>query len=127
MKNTVFKGSRLNEISFPLGGIGTGCIGLAGNGRLIDWEIFNRPNKGSTNGYSHFAVKATKKGKLVDARVINGDVNTDLAGTLGRGYGSGLTAGSMAGFPHFKNCVFTGEFPIAKVDFSDKAFPAAFF
>ncbi|SFQ20046.1 hypothetical protein SAMN05444406_11740 [Caldicoprobacter faecalis] len=27
---------RLNEISFPLGGIGTGCIGLAGNGRLID-------------------------------------------------------------------------------------------
>ena len=36
MKNTVFKGSRLNEISFPLGGIGTGCIGLAGNGRLID-------------------------------------------------------------------------------------------
>ncbi|MBP5780987.1 MAG: hypothetical protein J6X34_07120 [Clostridia bacterium] len=123
MKNTVFKGNRLNEISFPLGGIGTGCIGLAGNGRLIDWEIFNRPNKGSTNGYSHFAVKATKKGKLVDARVINGDVNKDLAGTLGRGFGSGLNAGSMAGFPHFKKCVFTGEFPIAKVDFSDEAFP----
>ena len=97
MKNTVFKGNRLNEISFPLGGIGTGCIGLAGNGRLIDWEIFNRPNKGSTNGYSHFAVKATKKGKLVDARVINGDVNTDLAGTLGRGFGSGLNAGSRRG------------------------------
>ena len=35
----------LKEISFPLGGIGSGCIGLAGNGRLVDWEIFNRPNK----------------------------------------------------------------------------------
>lgn len=40
-----FSGEHLNEISFPLGGIGTGSVGLAGNGRLIDWEIFNRPNK----------------------------------------------------------------------------------
>ncbi|MBQ3085435.1 MAG: hypothetical protein IJC46_08325, partial [Clostridia bacterium] len=52
-----YSGTALKEISFPLGGIGTGCIGLAGNGRLIDWEIFNRPNKGSDNGYSHIAVK----------------------------------------------------------------------
>ncbi|MGD0006299.1 MAG: GH116 family glycosyl-hydrolase, partial [Anaerolineaceae bacterium] len=47
--------AQTREISFPLGGIGTGSIGLAGNGRLIDWEIFNRPNKGSFNGFSHFA------------------------------------------------------------------------
>ena len=103
MKRTVFTGNALNEISFPLGGIGAGCIGLAGNGRLIDWEIFNRPNKGSVNGNSHFAVKAMKNGKLADARVINGDVNTNLAGALGRGFGSGLTAATMAGFPHFRN------------------------
>ena len=45
-----YENESLNEISFPLGGIGTGSIGLAGNGRLIDWEIFNRPNKGSVNG-----------------------------------------------------------------------------
>ena len=42
MKNTVFSGRALSEISFPLGGIGSGSIGLAGNGRLVDWEIFNR-------------------------------------------------------------------------------------
>lgn len=35
----------LNEISFPLGDIGTASIGFAGNGRLIDWEILNLPNK----------------------------------------------------------------------------------
>ena len=52
-----YKDNKTREISFPLGGIGTGCIGLAGNGRLIDWEIFNKPNKGSINGFSHFAVK----------------------------------------------------------------------
>ncbi len=123
MKRTVFEGNALNEISFPLGGIGAGCIGLAGNGRLIDWEIFNRPNKGSTNGNSHFAIKATKNGKLLDARVINGDVNTNLTGTLGRGFGLGLNAASMAGFPHFRRCTFTGEFPIAMLDFADECFP----
>ena len=62
-----YRGEQLTEISFPLGGIGSGCIGLGGNGRLIDWEIFGRPNKGSVNGFSHFAVKAERDGKLLDA------------------------------------------------------------
>ena len=60
--SSVYTGDRLSQISFPLGGIGSGCIGLAGSGRLIDWEIFNRPNKGSINGYSHFAVKPNATG-----------------------------------------------------------------
>ena len=46
MKRTIYTGERTSEISFPLGGIGTGSIGLAGNGRLVDWEIFNNANKG---------------------------------------------------------------------------------
>lgn len=51
-KNFMYTGAKTSQISFPLGGIGTGSIGLAGNGRLIDWEIFNRPNKLSFNGFS---------------------------------------------------------------------------
>ena len=35
----------LREVNFVLGGIGTGSIGLAGNGRLVDWEIRNAPKK----------------------------------------------------------------------------------
>ena len=124
-KRTVFTGNALNEISFPLGGIGSGCIGLAGNGRLMEWEIFNRPNKGGDNGNSHFAVKAMRGGKTVDARVLNGDCTTNLSGAYAHGFGSGLNAVTMAGFPHFRNCVFTGEFPIARIDFSDESFPAA--
>ena len=58
MSRFVFQGPRRNTISFPLGGIGTGSLGLSGTGRFIDWEIFNRPSKGSVNGFSHFAVKA---------------------------------------------------------------------
>ena len=59
----VYEKEKLKNLSFPLGGIGTGCIGLAGNGTLIDWEIFNRPNKQTFNGYSHFAVNITAGGK----------------------------------------------------------------
>ena len=55
-----YEGKRLYQISFPLGGIGTGCIGLAGNGRLRDFEIYNRPNKRSLNGFTGFVVKAER-------------------------------------------------------------------
>ena len=60
-----YTGDFAKEISFPLGGIGTGSIGLDGNGRLIDWEIFNRPSKGSINGHSHFAIKAIKDNRPI--------------------------------------------------------------
>ena len=53
---------RPREISFPLGALGTGCIGLAGNGRLVDREIFGKPAKGSVNGLSHIAVRTEHNG-----------------------------------------------------------------
>ena len=123
-----YKGKALSQISFPLGGIGTGSIGLAGNGRLIDWEIFNRPNKESYNGFSHFAVKAVKDGKVVDARVLNGDLQPHYIGDpfqagYTRGYGYGPACASLAGMPHFESATFTGEFPVASIKFKDKAFP----
>ena len=46
-KPFVYRGAQLRELAFPLGGIGTGCVSLEGRGALRDWEIFNRPNKGS--------------------------------------------------------------------------------
>lgn len=124
----LYQNDQLKEISFPLGGIGSGCIGLAGNGRLIDWEIFNRPNKGSLNGYSHFAVKAKTADGIVTAKVLNGDLQKDLMGQFSNrsngGYGFGADSTTMCGFPHFRECKFTGEFPIATIDLSDPEFPA---
>jgi len=51
----IYEAYNTKEISFPLGGIGTGSIGLGGDGRLKDWEIFNKPNKGSVNGFSYIS------------------------------------------------------------------------
>ena len=118
---------RLNEISFPLGGIGAGCIGLAGNGRLIDWEIRNRPNKGSFNGYSHFAVKVEKDGRVIDARVLNSDLHPPYTGSFKeqnfRGFGFGPPRAYLSGVPHFRDAEFRGEFPFASIAFVDDTFP----
>lgn len=124
----IYKGNKLKEIIFPLGGIGTGSIGLAGNGAIVDWEIYNRPNKGSINGYTHFAVKAEyPNGKSV-TKVLQGDHIKDLVGQYSKvqfdGYGYGPAKGTMSGYPHFKNIVFDGKFPIATITFTDEYFPA---
>jgi non-lysosomal glucosylceramidase len=37
-----FTGPQLAMISFPLGGVGAGSIGLGGRGQLRDWEIVKR-------------------------------------------------------------------------------------
>lgn len=123
----IYQNEYTNHISFPLGGIGSGSIGLSGNGRLVDWEIFNRPSKGSLNGYSHVAIKAkTKQG--IKTKILNGDLNESLMGQYQKtpytGFGFGPTEMSMCGYPHFKNVVFQGEFPIAQLFFSDEDFPA---
>lgn len=124
MKRTTYTGHRTKCISFPLGGIGTGSVGLAGNGRFVDWEIANRPAKGSTLGNSHIAVKAEdENGALIDARVLNGDCYVDHSGQYAVNYGHGMPGATMAGFPHFRSCTFDGRFPIASIDFDDPHFP----
>ena len=123
----LYQGAKTSQISFPLGGIGTGCIGLAGNGRLIDWEIFNRPNKGSVNGFSHFAVRAERDGQVVDARILHGDLQApyqgELQGATFNSFGWGPRREYLTGLPHFKDVAFRGEYPIAQLSFHDEEFP----
>jgi uncharacterized protein (DUF608 family) len=130
MLRYTFTGPRLNNISFPLGGIGTGSLGLSGTGRFIDWEMFNRPDKGSVNGFSHFAVKAEDESRVIDVRALHGDlpppytgVPTPKAKGRYRGFGFGPERGLMGAVPHFKRCVFTGAFPFANIDLQDECFP----
>jgi uncharacterized protein (DUF608 family) len=122
-----YKGAKTKEISFPLGGIGSGCVGLAGNGRLIDWEIFNRPNKGSVNGFSHIAVKAERDGRVLDCRGLQGDLLAPYTGSVGakeyQGYGFGPRRETLAGMPHFRDTVFEGAYPYARMSFADPRFP----
>ena len=125
----LYKNDCLNEISFPLGGIGTGSVGISGNGSFIDWEIFGRPDKGSTIDYTFFAIRAIMpNGKSIE-KMLLGDVTKEFSGTyaakrLYSGFGFGPHNGLMFGYPHFSEVEFIGEFPIATLTFRDKDFPA---
>lgn len=131
MEDFLYRGAKTNQISFPLGGIGSGCIGLAGNGRLIDWEIYNRPNKGSVNGFSHFAIRVEKNATVIDARVLHGDLHPPYQGELGgtrfNSFGRGPRREYLTGLPHFSEVSFRGEYPLADLDFVDgrRPFPGA--
>jgi len=125
-KQFVRMGRSTNQISFPLGGIGTGSVGLAGNGRLVDWEIFNRPNKNSHNGFSFFALRAESGGQMRVAKVLQGDLHPPFTGTGTanfHGFGFGPDRETLAGLPHFRETRFTGEFPCANVEFLDEELP----
>ena len=61
----LFSGDTLGAISFPLGGIGAGGIGLTGRGGLTDFEVFNRPNIGEYWPRTFPAIHARERGKSV--------------------------------------------------------------
>ncbi|MBE6589469.1 MAG: hypothetical protein E7643_04755 [Ruminococcaceae bacterium] len=113
----IYEKKKLKKISFPLGGIGTGSVGLAGNGSFRDWEIFNRPNKHSQNGFTHFALRVTQGEESV-SKVLQGDCVADLGD-----FSCGTPTQTMAGFPHFRDVSFEGRFPVAQLRLSEENFP----
>ncbi len=123
----IYTKEKLKEISFPLGGIGTGSIGIAGNGSLIDFEIYNRPNKNSINGCTFFAVKAEYPDGHRIVKILQGDVTKNLIGFARGprhiGFGEGCASDTMCAYPHFEDVTFDGRFPIATLTFRDKNFP----
>ncbi|MBN2046863.1 MAG: hypothetical protein JW750_03370 [Anaerolineaceae bacterium] len=125
-----YRGEKTRTISFPLGGIGSGSIGLGGDGRLIDWEIFNHPDKGSRNGMSHFALRVEdpQSGECVDARILNGPLRDSLMGSYRRdgyyrNFGFGPARETLAGVPHFADVVFEGTYPTASLAFTHPSCP----
>lgn len=127
MQMKEYRGDKRNEISFPIGGIGSGCIGLGGDGRFREWEIFNRPNKNTLLGFSHLAIRAEADGRVVDARVLNTDLKAPFTGEVSseiyRGFGHGPYRQTMAGIPHFEDGVFRAAYPLAELAFADRRFP----
>jgi len=121
-------GQYLNEIAFPLGGIGTGCVSLSGRGQLIDWEIFNRPNKGYRPDNTYFMLYAKADGGEPVFRVMEGRLQPPYQGwsqgaQIYKGFGFGPPREFGSGFVRFERCSFTGEFPFARVDLADDAVP----
>ncbi len=112
-----FAGRQLKMISFPLGGVAAGSIGLGGRGQLVDWEIFNRPNKGFRPTYAFPSIWAQAgTGKPV-ARVLEARILPPYEGQ------DGLGSNNAPGLSRLESAVFTAEYPLAHIDFEDRTLP----
>ena len=113
----VFTGRHLTAIAFPLGGVAAGAISLGGRGQLRDWEIFNRPDKGNAPSYAFPAIWAQSGARKPVARVLESRIQPPYEGS------SGLGTKNAPGLVRLASATFTGEFPLARIDFADSTLP----
>ena len=78
----VFTGPRLSQISFPLGGVGAGSIGLGGRGQLRDWQIFNRPDRGNAPGYAFPAIRVDRGARAPFVSVLEARLQPPVSGPV---------------------------------------------
>lgn len=118
-----YSGRNLDEIAFPLGGIGTGSIGLGGWGHLRDFEIMNRPSKGSVIPYTFFTLKVNPDNSSPIIKILQGPVGGSYVGE-GHSLVSSQDRNDVGqGLPHFRKAVFTGTFPTATLELEDPEVP----
>ena len=112
-----FSGRQLRMISFPLGGVAAGSIGLGGRGQLDNWEIFNRPNKGFRPPYAFPAIWAQAGGSKPVAHVLEARIQPPYEGQ------DGLGSDNAPGLSRLESATFTGEYPLAHIDFEEPNLP----
>jgi len=113
----VFSGPHLAMLAFPLGGVAAGSLSLGGRGQLRDWEIFNRPNKGYAPNYGFPSIWVRAGNAKPVARVLEARILPPYEGA------SGLGSNNAPGLPRLAGARFTGEYPLAHIDFEDAALP----
>jgi non-lysosomal glucosylceramidase len=112
----------IERISLPLGGIGTGTVGLGGRGNLVDWEIMNRPAKGYTPFTGQqlgpfFAIFVRPDGGAALVRALEGPLPLSVYEAS-----HGSTAINH-GLPRFRDCSFAAAYPLGQVLLSDPEMP----
>lgn len=113
----LFRGRQLAMIAFPLGGVCAGSISLGGRGQLRDWEIFNKPDKGNSPAYALPAIFVQAGQAPPIARVLEARVLPPYEGQ------NGLGSRNAPGLARLASATFTGEFPLAHIDFADPSLP----
>lgn len=112
-----FQGRQLKMISFPLGGVAAGSLGLGGRGQLRDWEIFNRPNQGGSPPYAFPAIWIQSGNSKPIAHVLESRILPPYQGE------DGLGANNVPGLSRLESAKFIGEYPLAHIEFQDRRLP----
>ena len=110
-ERTVYSGRDLETIGMPVGGLCAGQVYLAGDGRLMHWDLHNIPNF-TGYGRDNYKLDLTPQPKLAQGfavRVASGGKAVDR--TL-----------DCQGFPGVQFC---GEYPIGTVEYEDRDVPVS--
>jgi uncharacterized protein (DUF608 family) len=99
--------------AFPLGGIGTGNVSVGARGDLRDWELVNRPAKGTRLPFTFFAIRSARPGREPVTKVLEGPLTGPHEGD------QGYDAGRLAGLPRLADSRMRGEYPLLRIDFTD--------
>ncbi len=119
-----FDGRHLEQISMPMGGIGTGCVGLGGRGELRDWQIKDKPDRGAPhhgNCNPFFALWAKPQGGASFVRMLSGPLS-DSEYFAGTGGGNGSNAPNF-GLPRFREASFDAAYPFGVANLSSADLP----
>ena len=108
-KAAVYRGSELQKIGMPVGGIGAGQVYLGGDGRLWHWDIFNIPHGTGDGNYANPPTPSSPFDQGFALRVTH-DGATEIR-TL-----------DQAGFPDVR---FMGQYPIGTVEYRDESCPVS--
>ena len=92
-------------------------MSLGGRGQLRDWEVFNRPDKGKSPTYAFFSIWAQRGSQKPFSSVLESRIAPPYEGS------SGLGSANVPGLPRLRGATFTGEFPLARIDFEDPDLP----
>ena len=117
-----YDSNHLYNISLPIGGIGTGVVGLGGRGELRDWQIMNKPSIGYStitkgNDAPFFAIWVKPAGQPAITSGLSGPIHpTEYLNYEGRPV-------NHHGIPRFENAVFDAAYPFGQVTLTDKRMP----
>jgi len=123
----VYSGDSLRNILFPVGGIGTGDILLGGRGNIEEIEIFGKPAIDGERPYMTFFALWFKEstgsntGDNDSVRPVVKILERRLFDNFPEPWG--VSRQQLSGMPRFEEAYFSGRYPFANIEFSDRDVP----
>ena len=117
-----YSGRKLDNICFPMGGIGAGMVGIEGTGIFASISLRNHPDiYCDPNMFAAVSFEGDSVARIVEGQVpMNHYYGYKVHGWCGPGNGM---SDKNYGFARFKNCSFSSKFPFANIALSDENMP----